>query len=217
MYILITNTKSIKVRYRGDRIMANKKISLSDRHQKLYNELKKEVKKANQRLVRIERETGKNSWAGKRLESKLDSYLNAWTETGRIRINKSMSMTKLHAIKKATKQFIDSQTSTVGGIKRTIKNQKQGMKQSLSREYGDTVEELSDEEVEALYDMFSDDYAIDVMQFIPSSDIWQLIIDAKENRDTKTQFLERISTYLDYGNDVDMKKKILHIYTKFVK
>ena len=197
--------------------MANKKINLSDKHQELYNEVRKEVKRANQRLVRIERETGRNSWAGKRLESKLDSYINAWTDSGRIRINKSMSMTKLHAIQKATQQFLESQTSTVGGIKKTIKNQKLGIKQSLSKDYGDTVEELSDEEVEALYDMFSDDYSKDVMQFIPSSDIWQLIIDAKENRDTKTQFLERISTYLDYGNDVDMKKKISHIYTKFVK
>lgn len=194
-----------------------KKISLNERHLELYNEVLKEVKRANQRLVRIERETGRNSWAGKRLESKLDSYINAWTDSGRVRINKSMSMTKLHAIQKATRQFLESQTSTVGGIKKTIKNQKQGIKQSLSREYEDDIEELSDEEIEALYDMFEDDYAKDIMQYVPSSDIWQLIIDAKENKDTKTQFLERIETYLDFGNDLDMKKKISHIYNKFVK
>lgn len=47
----------------------------------LYNELRKLVKRANQRLVRLERFTGyKDSWASKILHNKLDSEkLNAWT------------------------------------------------------------------------------------------------------------------------------------------
>lgn len=47
----------------------------------LYNELRKLVKKANQRLVRLERFTGRqNSWSSKILRNKLDTEkLNAWT------------------------------------------------------------------------------------------------------------------------------------------
>lgn len=47
----------------------------------LYNELRKLVKRANQRLVRLERFTGRrNSWASKILRNKLDTEkLNAWT------------------------------------------------------------------------------------------------------------------------------------------
>ena len=80
----------------------------------LYNELRKLVKKANQRLVRLERFTGRqNSWASKILRNKLDTVkLNAWTVKNRIRINKNMSIKQLKAIKRATENFINSKTST---------------------------------------------------------------------------------------------------------
>lgn len=80
----------------------------------LYNEIRKLIKRANQRLVRLERFTGRqNSWASKILRNKLDSEkLNAWTVKGRIRINKNMSKTQLHAIKRATENFLNSKTST---------------------------------------------------------------------------------------------------------
>lgn len=80
----------------------------------LYNELKKLVKKANQRLVRLERFTGRqNAWASKILRNKLDTAkLNAWTVKNRIRINKNMSITQLKGIKRATENFLNSKTST---------------------------------------------------------------------------------------------------------
>lgn len=194
-----------------------KKIDLNERHQNLYNEVKKQVKKANQRLVRLERETGRNnSWAAKRLESKLTGYMNAWTDSARIRINKSMSITRLKAIEKATRQFNESKTSKVSGVRDTIKKQKEAMKESLAKEYEDKIELLSDEEINNLYDMMSDKDSSKLMEYVPASSVWQLIIDARENKDNETQFLERIETYIETTNDSDMKEKITNIYNKFI-
>lgn len=194
-----------------------KKIDLNERHQNLYNEVKKQVKKANQRLVRLERETGRNnSWAAKRLESKLSGYMNAWTDSARVRINKSMSITRLKAIEKATRQFNASKTSKVSGVRDTIKKQKEAMKESLAKEYEDKIELLSDEEINNLYDMMADKDSSKLMEYVPASSVWQLIIDARENKDNETQFLERIETYIETTNDSDMKEKITNIYNKFI-
>ena len=46
---------------------------LTAEEQKLYNELKKLSKRANQRIVRLEREFGVNSWATRYLKEKLES------------------------------------------------------------------------------------------------------------------------------------------------
>lgn len=197
--------------------MGRKKIEMQERKENLYNELRKEVKRANQRLVRSERATGRMSWAGKRLQGKLDSYINGWTKDDRIKINKSMSTLQLRSIQKATRQFLESETSTVGGIKRVIKKQKEGIKKSLSIERQGMVEELTDDEVEALYDMLSDDIAQDVVSYTFQSAIWQDVIDAKISNDSQQDFIERLNVYINYSNDSDMKEKIIHIYNKYVK
>ena len=75
--------------------MPNKK-ELNEEQTKLYNELKRLSKQANQRIVRLERTFGKDTWATKKLKSKIETEpLQSWTSTGRVRVNKSMTITQI--------------------------------------------------------------------------------------------------------------------------
>lgn len=192
----------------------SKKIELNEKQQQLYNELKKLSKRANQRLVRLEREFGKDTWASKKLRNRLESEpIQAWTHSGRIKVNKSMSITQMRAVIKATEQFLVSKTSTVSGVKKVRKTTISGLARSL----GTDEHELSNEEAETLYDMLSDDYVTDILRYIPASDFWALVEDAKEQHDTESQFINRIKDYIDFGNDKDMVTKLTAIYIKYVK
>lgn len=90
------------------------KKEMTPSEQKLFNDLKKLSKRANQRLVRLERLTGeKGTFASKQLYDYLDSSeLKALSKTGRIRVSKEFSFTQLKAIIKATMQFLESPEST---------------------------------------------------------------------------------------------------------
>lgn len=157
---------------------------------------------------------GKDTWATKKLKDKLVAEpLQAWTSSGRVRVNKSMTITQLKATIKATKQFLNSKTST----KRGIKQIKKTTIKSLARSLGTDEESITDEEAETLYNMLSDDYMSDIIRYIPASDFWALIEDAKEQGDTKESFISRISDYITFGNDRDMVTKLSIIYKKYVK
>lgn len=191
-----------------------KKIELNSDQQQLFNELKKLSKRANQRIVRLEREFGKDTWATKKLRDKLAAEpLQAWTKTGRVKVNKSMTTTQMKATIKATQQFLNSKTSTKRGIKQVKKTT---IKQ-LAKSLGTDDEDLTNEEAEALYDMLSDDYVTDILKYIPASNFWALIEDAKEAVDSQESFISRISDYIEFGNDVDMRNKLIMIYEKYVK
>ena len=90
-----------------------KKIKMSKDEQQLYSELQKLVKKANQRLLRIERLTGeKGLFASKQLYDYLTAKeLDAVSESGRIKLSKSYNIGKMQKIKKAAEQFLDKEES----------------------------------------------------------------------------------------------------------
>ena len=186
----------------------------------LYNEVKKLVKRANQRLVRMERNFGIDTWGSKKLRNELDTEpLKAWTSSHRIRINKNMNETQLNAIKKSTSYFLDHTSySTVKGIKQVIKKQKAGLKRSLSSP-DPNEPDISDEDVETLYEFFGESYAPDIISKIPGSDIVNLMIDAKKVPQYRRRkyFFEQINDYINYGNDIDFKRKLGKLYRKYVK
>lgn len=165
-------------------------------------------------MLDLKEHSGKDTWAIKKLRAKLATEpLLAWTRTGRVRVNKSMSITQMRATIKAVQQFLNSKTSRVGGVKEVRKT----TIKSIAKSMGTEEEDLSNEEAEALYDMLSDDYVTDILKYIPASEFWALIEDAKENGDTEQQFIDRIKDYIEFGNDLDMKNKLIVIYVKYVK
>lgn len=189
-----------------------KKITLDSKKDKLYKQLRLEVKRANQRLVRLERRYGVNTWASKKLQNRLNSDLvDSWTESGRVKLNKSMSITQLRAVAKATKMFLNSKTSTVRGVKQTIKNTKTGLRKIL--EDGTSI---PDEEIETIYDLMNDDYLRELSDYIPPSDLAVLLQDSREKHDNEEDFSKRIGNYIELGNDIDLKNKLSNIYSKYI-
>lgn len=196
--------------------MAKKREEINKDQQKLYEELRKLAKRANQRIVRLERQFGKDKWAVKNLRDRLDTQkLQAWTKKGRIKYNKSMTITELRAVIKATKQFLNSQTSTKRGIEKVRKKQIEGIQKSLSME---EEEEMAYEEAEALYRLFEDtDFTSFVPKFFSASEFWSLINEAKIQNMNEDRFIDLIKMYIEIGSDVEMVMRSKAIYKKYVK
>lgn len=189
---------------------------MTNQNLELYNEIRKLVKRANQRLVRLERNFGTNTWASKKLRNKLDiNKLNAWTSSNRIRFNKNMSKMQLDSIKKATEQFLNSKTSTVKGVKETKQKQIKGLQRVLQTDDF----KLSYQEAETLEEFFAENYAKDILAYIPGSEIVALAIESKSVPQYKRRkyFFEQIETYYLEGNDLDMKRKLGKFYRKYIK
>ena len=140
------------------------KIDLTREEQELFNELKKLSKRANQRIVRLERSFGKDTWATKYLKDKLSTEpLRAWTRSGRVKVNKSMTVSQMKATIKATKEFLNSSTSTRRGIKKAkIKAIK-----TLKTRFSTDVSDITYEEAEALTNFFEDKEVNVITNFIP--------------------------------------------------
>lgn len=180
----------------------------------LYNELLKLSKRANQRLVRLERNFGRISWAGKILRTNLDTEVaNGWTAGNRVRVSKNMSITQLRHSIKVTNNFLNSATSTKRGIDKvrttTIK--------SLSKSLLKKGEQITYDEAEVLYDFLSDDYAQDIISYAQASRTWNLILYAQEKNSSLNDFIKSVDRYITTGTDQDMVDDLKYIYDKYVK
>lgn len=141
-----------------------KKKELTREEQELFNELKKLSKRANQRIVRLERSFGKDTWATKYLKDKLATEpLQAWTISGRVKVNKSMTVTQMKATIKATKEFLNSNISTRRGIKKA----KQKAIKTLKIRFSSDVSDITYKEAEALTNFFDDKEVNGITNFIP--------------------------------------------------
>lgn len=144
--------------------MPRVKKELTREEQELFNELKKLSKRANQRIVRLEREFGKDTWATKYLKEKLATEpLQAWSISGRVKANKSMTVTQMKATIKATKEFLNSSIST----KRGVKKAKQKAIKTLKTRFSTDVSDITYAEAEALTNFFEDRDVNKSTNFIP--------------------------------------------------
>lgn len=179
-----------------------KKIEMSKDEQQLYSELQKIVKRANQRLLRVERITGeKGLFASKQLYDYLESKeLNAVTAGGRIRLSKSYNVRQLLAVKKATEQFLKKEESTVVGIKK------------LKVKYEEQVEkELDFKQLNTLY-RSSKDYTW-IYEYIPKSEFWGVWVPTakRENWDKET-FTEQLALRINREVDIELKADLEALY-----
>lgn len=207
--------------------------------QKLFREVKKQVIETNKRLERLSRgydvnkavrnpKTGRferiskevkrvsyesGTWASKKLINRLEtSILDAWSN-GKVKIRENMTITQLRAVQKATSQFLSSKTSTLKGIQSVKESTKASLKATLSDE---DLGELTDSEVETMYNMLSDTDFSFLSDKVGASTAWSLIEDAKDNNDTEKGWINRLNRYAFEINDVDMKAKALAIYNKYI-
>lgn len=207
--------------------------------QELYRKVKKQVIETNKRLEKLSRgydvnkavrnpKTGRferiskevkrvsyesGTWASKKLKDRLEtSTLDAWSN-GKVKIRENMTITQLRAIQKATSQFMTSKTSTLKGIQSVKESTKASLKATLSDE---DLGELTDNELETMYNMLSDTDFSFLSDKVGASTAWSLIEDAKDNNDTEKGWINRLNRYAFEINDVYMKEKALAIYNKYI-
>lgn len=89
--------------------------------------------------------------------------MQAWTVSGRVKANKSMTVTQMKATIKATNEFLNSSISS----KRGIKKAKQKAIKTLKIRFSTDVSEISYEEAEALMNFFDDKEVNGITNFIP--------------------------------------------------
>lgn len=89
--------------------------------------------------------------------------MQAWSVSGRVKANKSMTVIQMKATIKATKEFLNSSIST----KRGIKKAKQKAIKTLKTRFSTDVSDISYEEAEALTNFFDDKEVNGITNFIP--------------------------------------------------
>ena len=194
--------------------MPRLKKELTPEEQVLYNELKKLSKRANQRIVRLERAFGKDTWATKYLKEKLATEpLQAWTISGRVKVNKSMTQTQMKATIKFTKEFLNSSIST----KRGIKKAKQKAIKTLKTRFSSDVSEISYAEAEVLTNFFEDKEVNGITNYIKGSDVLAIIEEAREKNMSYESFLDMMKSYIQYNKGKGGYESIVRkIYIKYV-
>lgn len=200
-----------------------RKVTMTSEESALFQEVNKLVKRANQRLLRMERATGeKGSYSAKELYDRLSSdTLNAVTSGGRISMKKSYNVQQLRAIKTATEKYLNG-ISTVPKAKKYTKevSEKSGVPLDLKR--ASSIFQLKDN-YEWIYEYYkgSDfwaEYGNPVIKkemnqptFLDSifKDIKQyqgeLAKMQEEGEEVETDILSNLT-------DEDLKKKIMDLY-----
>lgn len=200
-----------------------RKVTMTSEESALFQEVNKLVKRANQRLLRMERATGeKGSYSAKELYDRLSSdTLNAVTSGGRISMKKSYNVQQLRAIKTATEKYLHG-ISTVPKAKKYTKEVSEKSGVPLDLKGASTIFQLK-ENYEWIYDYF------------PGSDFWKAygnpVIKKEMNEPTFVDSIfneikahqgelakmqeegEKVEPdILANLNDEDLKKKITDLY-----
>lgn len=194
-------------------------------------ELKQLVKKANQRIARIESRYGDNmgmgSWGVRNLYDALDNgVVNGISQlSGKIQIKKNMSPTQLKAIQKATQKFLDNEkTSTLKGINEVKRSVREGIKRSLSNPNPEKSRsgsvEITDKDAETLYSFLEDKTLRSTVEKIGASDVWNFLINAKEHQEQGDEFglkdfLRDVKNHSEVMPDANMLDDLETIYNRY--
>lgn len=178
-----------------------------------YKQLVKDVRIANQRIVRLTNKYGERSWAVNSLYNKLeDPKVMALTRYGNVKINRGMSDVKLKYIQQAVNEFKESQTSKIRGAELAIKN----TKQSIKEHYSDIGNNLTDEQAGKLYNIVEDRNLRDYSELFDPSETWARLIRAKEQNLTFDRFTNLFKKDANI-NDLDVRNYLKEIYDMYMK
>lgn len=200
--------------YKGEKIPVKKYYPDSKKNaEQLFNELVRKTGQANKRLRAIRNEFGNIGWAGENLKQKTEmSLVSSWTSRG-IKVKRSMTPQQMKATLKAIENFLNSKTSSVKGIRQTIKRQQLGLQQTLSNfDIGITTKES-----QTLYKFFEDKDFNYVTRFISPSDLFVLVQDAKEQNDNLNSWIDRVENYIVLGEDEEVRNALESMYNKYVR
>lgn len=177
-----------------------KKKEMTNEELKLYNELNKLAKRANQRLLRIERLTKKKGlFASKQLYDYLES-VEGVSKTGRVRVSKSFTESQMVAIIKATKNFLeDTKNSLTGELRR--------QKQEVEKSIGKRISWASLSTLYTASELYK--WADDDEQF--GSKFWQDFAPLVFEQ-SKLEWVDYCARYIDKINDMTVLNRLKALY-----
>lgn len=181
---------------------------------KEFAKLKRDIVRANKAITRIENKYGENSWGVKHIYDKLDNdVFKGITKGGRIRATKTMSDEQLRGIQKQVDRFLnDYKTSTLTGIRGVIKEVKTSLKATL----GDKQHDISDAEINKLYDLVKDRDKREDTERIGASTIWTTITEAKEtNIQDEDEYFKLVEKRKNAKLSEEDKDFLEEIYLKY--
>lgn len=178
-------------------------------HEKLLREAKRLSKKVNKRLRALEKAYPESTWAETILRKKLENK-GGLTPTGKARASKKMSEAQLRNSIKAQKEFLKDKRSTVEGLERTKRKLEKEIKKSLKEDLEITIEEADN-----LVQLFKDDYFNNLTEYIPPSELWVMINEArKENIKSQKSFIDLFRTQYDFSKNRGIVKALSEFYRK---
>lgn len=181
--------------------MAKKVYEMPEDEKELYNKLKKDVVKANQRIRQLMKLGIEEPFAVKQLHDYLGANtIQAITQSGYISMRKDYNLQQLLGIERATEDFL-SGVSTYSDIKK-IKN-----------EYEEKLgKPLNLEQVNTLYKLQSADW---IYEYIPKSEFWDEWAPLTKTYDNET-WIEQLYYRNEDLADEDLKDDLeaLYIYVK---
>ena len=203
--------------YKGKKLPVKKyKPQTEKTNEQLYRELVRKVGQANKRLREIRREFGTLGWAGSKLKEKTEfNLVNTWRSSKGIKVSKSLSEPQMLATLNEINKFLKSKTSTVKGIKQTMKKQEKTL-QNTFKQYGINI---TVEESQTLFQLFEDtDYSW-LYQYLDPSELEIIIQEAREFGDNLEQFINRLINYgvpAEEFQDLDKRESVIKLYNRWV-
>lgn len=189
------------------------------------NELRREVERqvqlVNARLNSLERKHASGTWASGKLATRVKNNKTKGLlyKGKRIRLKPKMSKTSLVQLQKATKQFLDSATSTNRGIEKVKSETIKNLKDTLNL---DRKKKITDQDAEEMYKMLSNkdfdrfNKAKNKEDFIGASALWSEIDYASNNNLSKDNFIERLQNLRMQDFSIDDKLAAERIYERYV-
>lgn len=196
--------------------MPRKKIEMTKEEEKIYNEVLKLAKRANQRILSIERLTGtKDKFATKRLKKYLEmEKLNAWTKNSRVRVNKSMTVLQLMVIEERLNKFLNQeQTSTIRGIKEFKRKQIESIKNRYNKEGIN----ISWEDAARFFEIFEMDDSF-ILDYMTASEFEAVNMEAIERKVKESTYVDMLEQVANVSfMDLDLMENVKILYEKYVK
>lgn len=112
---------------------------------------------------------------------------------------------------KAVEDWLENKRSRVGEVKKIKKKMEESIKQQLARGREVSVDEISEEDIENYTRMLEDkDYQL-IYKYMSPSTLKSFIEEAKEDKEDKKFFTNKVLKYVEIGNDNNIKRSLKNI------
>lgn len=175
------------------------------------------IEKANKRVVGLRKHGDLGTYASKDILRLVSQNKHVtFNKKGKLVIRKSQSLSfaETRLINKRLREFNKAKTGTHGGIEEVKQSTKAKMKETLS---GLTDRDISDSDVEFLYNMFNDKSTSNLYDYISPSELLIILNYAKENNHTEEEFWTAVQRYIGETNLSDVKEQAIAIYRNYMQ